>query len=131
MGSKTQERTPRLPSSKTPLWAIVLIAGSTFLLSAGQVLLKQSTKQGYPSLFQTLLSSYFIIGFVLYVIAAFLITIALKHGDLSVLYPVIALGFIWVTAASILFLGEPFFVHKAFGVFAIVLGVSCVGRGGR
>ena len=45
-------------------------------------------------------------GFALYGLSAALLVIALKYGELSILYPVIALTYVWVTALSVLIYNE-------------------------
>lgn len=113
-------------SGNTPLWAIILVIACTFFLSAGQILLKLSTEHAtFPLVF---LHPTFLIGGVLLVAAGLLITFALKHGELSVLYPFIALGFIWVTVAGIILFGEQPSAHQLFGTALIIAGVSLIGH---
>ena len=71
-------------------------------------------------------------GFCLYGINTVLLVLALRHGHLSVLYPIIALTYVWVTILSPMFFHDdhlnPF---KVTGVSLIVLGVSMIGAGSR
>ena len=71
-----------------------------------------------------------ILGFVCYGLGAILLIIALKYGDLSLIYPFIALSFVWVNIASIFLFGEFISTINWIGIAAIMLGVSLIGYGG-
>jgi multidrug transporter EmrE-like cation transporter len=60
-----------------------------------------------------------------------LLIIALREGQLSVLYPIIALTYVWVVILSPMFFHDPINLLKAIGVGVIVLGVSMIGWGSR
>ena len=105
--------------ARTPPWAIGVVVTCTLLMTAAQVLLKTGlSAASWPTM---------LIGICLMVTGGFLLTIALKHGELSVLHPVLSLSFVWVLLASA-WLHEPLGVHQYLGVGVIVLGVSLVGR---
>ena len=70
-----------------------------------------------------------IFGYILYALGAVIMIIALKYGDLSVIYPFLALSFVWVFLISIIFLGETILFVNWAGLFLIILGVSFIGRG--
>ena len=110
--------------------AIFLILFCTLLTSSGQLLLKIGTNSLQLSL-QALLSNWpLILGLVLYGIGAIVMIIALKYGELSILYPFIALSFVWVMILSIFFLQETVSLWNWAGVAAILVGVSLIGKGG-
>jgi drug/metabolite transporter (DMT)-like permease len=67
----------------------------------------------------------------LYAISAMLLIIALKGGELSVLYPIIALSYIWVILASTIVLKENISTLRWAGVGIIFAGVTIVGIGGK
>jgi len=71
------------------------------------------------------------IGLACYGIFTLLITLALRDGELSVLYPVISLTYIWVVFLSVLVLHEPLTPWKLAGVALICLGVAFLGSGGK
>ena len=60
-----------------------------------------------------------------------LLVLALKDGELSLLYPVIALTYVWVTALSLLLLHDKPNPYKLIGIAIIVIGVSVLGRRGK
>jgi drug/metabolite transporter (DMT)-like permease len=81
--------------------------------------------------FSSIFNLYLISGLVFYAIGAVLLIIALKYGDLSMIYPFIALSFIWVTILSTYIFNEHVSVINWLGIIAILLGVSLIGQGGR
>lgn len=56
---------------------------------------------------------------------------ALRDGELSILYPVIALNYVWVTILSVLLFRESINVFKLIGISTIVFGVIVLGRSSR
>lgn len=71
------------------------------------------------------------IGYCLYGIFAVLMVYALRHGELSILYPVIALTFVWVSILSTIIFHEAMNPMKIAGITVIVAGVAVLGWGGR
>ncbi len=118
----------------TKPWAIGLILISTFFTATGQFFFKLGAELLPANLFDVgaLLSNWQLeVGLVFYAVAFALLILALRGGELSVLYPFVSLGFVWVTAVSVFILGEPFSALKALGICAIIIGVSCIGWGSR
>ena len=72
-----------------------------------------------------------LIGYALYGINTLLLVLALREGELSMLYPIIALTYVWVILLSYTLLHEPQNWYKNAGICAIVAGVAVLGRGGR
>ena len=68
-------------------------------------------------------------GVGLYAIGTILFIPALKGGELSVLYPFVALNYIWVSLLSVKFLGEKMNRFKWLGIALIIIGVSFIGLG--
>ena len=71
------------------------------------------------------------------ILGAVLFTIALRDGELSVLYPVISLTYVWVAILSVPILHENFNLYtwkgasKIVGIMTIVSGVAVLGRGSK
>jgi drug/metabolite transporter (DMT)-like permease len=112
----------------TKTWAIALVVFTTLLTSSAQLMYKEGMNNFS---FSNILTNYWLFaGAATYVIGAVILLIALKGGELSVLYPIIATSYIWVCLLSVRF-GEVMNPFKWVGVVAIVLGVSLIGIGGR
>jgi multidrug transporter EmrE-like cation transporter len=67
------------------------------------------------------------VGYALYGINTVLMAYALKGRELSRLYPIIALTYVWVTALSVVMLNEHVNIFRALGIGMIVTGVSILG----
>ena len=67
-------------------------------------------------------------GYSCYGISTVLLVGALREGQLSILYPVIALTYVWVCILSVFYLHESMNVYKLVGIAVIVLGVAILGR---
>ncbi len=67
-------------------------------------------------------------GYALYGVSTVLMVLALRDGELSMLYPIIALTYVWVTLLSYALLHEPANIYKNVGILTIVIGVAVLGR---
>src|SRR3989344_4822821 len=72
-----------------------------------------------------------LIGGLIYVAGAFIFIKAFRLGELSVVYPVMASGYIIVTILSIYFFGEIITMQKIMGITLITIGVVLIGIGGK
>jgi multidrug transporter EmrE-like cation transporter len=70
-------------------------------------------------------------GYALYGVNTLLLVLALREGELSMLYPIIALTYVWVTLLSYALLPEKPNLYKNVGIATIVVGVAVLGRGER
>jgi len=67
------------------------------------------------------------IGYSLYGVFTVLMAYALKGRELSRLYPIIALTYVWVMGLSVLMLHEHVNTFRILGIILIVAGVSILG----
>ena len=118
---------------KTKKWAIVLVAFTTLLNAVAQICFKLGVENFSELTFLSVITNYVLIGgFVLYGASAVILIYALRNGELSILYPVLALTFIWVSLLSNYFMPEDVMNYqKWLGVLLIFLGVSSIGVGSR
>ncbi len=68
-----------------------------------------------------------LLGIFCYAIGLFMGIIALRFGDLSVLYPLSSTTYIWVTLLSKYQLKERINFFKILGISSIIFGVSLIG----
>jgi multidrug transporter EmrE-like cation transporter len=116
----------------TQKWAIALIVFMTFITSTAQIFYKLAAVNFSLSVEGVLLNWPLWIGAILYVISSVLMVISFKGGDISVLYPLIALSYVWVSLASPrIFPADSMNTLKWCGVVAIIFGVSLIGLGGK
>ena len=72
-----------------------------------------------------------VFGYSLYGMSAVLLVLALRHGELSLLYPVIALTYVWVAILSVMVFHENMSPVRIAGIATIVVGVAVLGRGNK
>jgi len=68
-------------------------------------------------------------GLSLYGFSTVLLILALRDGELSLLYPVISLTYVWVTIMSVMVFHESINVFKIAGIAVICAGVALLGKG--
>ena len=110
---------------------ILLAFLCTFFSSSAQVMLKFASAGIALSAAGLLANGYLYGALVLYGIGSILLIYALKMGELSVVYPVLATSYIWVILLSSIFFGETVNVPSLLGIATIFLGVTFIGLGGR
>jgi multidrug transporter EmrE-like cation transporter len=111
--------------------SVMLVFACTILGAAAQILMKTGMTHFEPRLAAILTNVPLIAGYALYGLNTLMLVLALRDGELSLLYPVIALTYVWVTLLSYWLLAERPNVLKNVGIAVIVIGVGVLGRGGR
>jgi len=114
---------------KTKLWAISLMVFTTLLTSVAQIFYKKGAEILAFNLIDLITNYPLIIGMILYAIGGVLMIISFRGGEVSVLYPIIATSYIWVSFLSIFFLNETMNLFKWVGVFIIFSGIVLIGYG--
>ncbi len=124
--------------------SFLLMFSCTLIGAAAQMLIKQGTAEmgahvtlaqvaHHPALFLDfvigmLRNIKLFAGYCLYGVNTFLIAVALKGRELSRLYPIIALTYVWVTFLSLIFFpDEHLNFFRAIGIAFVVGGVSILG----
>ena len=115
--------------------AIFLVLACTLLVAIAQYLIKLGANRlSHAGLMATMIGIFTIpqlfAGYCLYGIFTVLFVYALRHGELSVLYPLISLSYVWVTITAVLAFHESVNPFKIIGVAVIILGVAVLGFGG-
>ncbi len=108
----------------TSVRAITLAILCTILTTAAQILMKVGVGAG-GSPFELLLNPYLLGGVFSLIVAGVLMTFALGEGELSVIHPLLALGFVWVVLAG-LWIGESVKTTQYVGIGVILFGVSTI-----
>jgi multidrug transporter EmrE-like cation transporter len=113
--------------------SFVLVFLCTLVGAAAQMLIKTGastvTRPGFfGAVVAMLTNGPLFAGYCLYGLNTILMVLALKDGELSVVYPVIALTYVWVTLLSMMIFHEPMNLLKGIGIGVIVAGVAVLGR---
>ncbi len=112
--------------------SIALVVLCTVIGAAAQILMRFGAAELHGSTWADLLTNWALMaGYVCLAANTALLVLALRHGELSVLYPIIALTYVWVTILSPMFFGDTVNAYKIAGVALIVIGVSFIGIGSR
>ena len=115
----------------TKLWAFGLVLFCTLLTSAAQIFYKFGADKLEINFISLITNYYLIAGLFLYGIGAVLLITALKGGELSVLYPVIATSYIWVSFLSVRFFNDSINIYRWAGIITIIFGISFIGLGSK
>ncbi len=115
--------------------SFLLVFSCTVVGAFAQLLIKSgATHVTHPGFLAALIAMFtnppLFFGYCMYGFNMVLLVLALRDCELSMLYPIIALTFIWVTVLSMIVFHDHMNVYKGVGIGLIVLGVGVLGRGG-
>jgi multidrug transporter EmrE-like cation transporter len=123
--------------------AVLIVICCTLIIGAAQYLIKLGANQlaaqhsvngGTVSLEAAVMGIFtnpaIFSGYCLYGVFTVLFVIALRDGELSILYPLISLGYVWVAIIGVLAFHEAMNPLKLTGIAIIMAGVTVLGRGG-
>jgi multidrug transporter EmrE-like cation transporter len=85
--------------------------------------------KSHPGVAGMIANPVLIVGYGLYAAVTVLIVVAFKDGELSVLYPILSLSYLWVAVLSLFVFHDTLNAYKLIGVAVIVCGVAVLGRG--
>ena len=109
---------------------MLLVLLASFIGSFGAVFLKMGSaklRQGLSNIPNMRLAA----GVGMYLLSTCFFIVAIRNGELTVLYPLVSLGYVWTLLWSRLFFKEPLTRYKFLGLFLILVGVSFIGMGNR
>ncbi len=109
--------------------ALVFLA--SFIGSLAMVCLKSGAMRLELNVRALATNWYLAAGVALFVFSSFFFILGVRRGELTVLYPMVSLGYVWTLLWSRLFFGEPFTRSKFAGLALILAGVVCLGLGSR
>lgn len=113
----------------TPPSSIALVLMASFIGSFGAVFLKSGAGRLHRRWDTLLLNWRLAAGIGAFLVSSVFFVAGVKDGELSVLYPMVSLGYVWTMLWSRLFFGEPFTRGKFIGLAMILLGVTFLGLG--
>lgn len=127
---------PTIPASQsdtagTRRRSTIIVAACTVLGAIAQILFKVGVRHLVLTPAGLLTNLPLIAGCAFYGLFTVAMVLALREGELSMLYPIIALTYVWVTLLTYWLLKETPNLYKNLGIVTIVIGVAVLGRGGR
>jgi multidrug transporter EmrE-like cation transporter len=116
--------------SATPLSSVGLVLIASFIGSFGAVFLKSGA--GRANCVKSLIfNPRLIFGIFLFLVSTVFYLSGIRHGELTILYPMVSLGYVWTLLWSRIFFGEPLTTNKFAGLAFILLGIVFLGLGSR
>ena len=114
----------------TPLWAMGVVLLATVIGSFSSLLMKLGSEEFSIRRPWLIIKNYKLLGSIgISVITSVMFIFALRSGDLSVLYPLVAFTYIWIALLSMYFLKEKMNWYKWVVIGLIILGVAFIGLG--
>jgi drug/metabolite transporter (DMT)-like permease len=117
--------------------ALIMVLVCTLLNAASNILIKRglATLGDHPSMLAAAIGIFTVPmllgGFALLGASTVLFVLALRKGDLSLLFPVFTLSYVWVAILSVVILHESMNGLKITGLATIMAGVAVMGRASR
>lgn len=109
--------------------SVLLISSCTLISAAAQILMKigmtHVTKLD-PIALATNLP--LVGGYALYGVFCLMMILALRTGELSLIYPIISLAYVWVTVLSYFVFHDTINPLKLVGIVTVMVGVALLGR---
>jgi drug/metabolite transporter (DMT)-like permease len=115
----------------TKTFAIIMMILCTILTSFAQVFYKKASGSLSFNLLELIINYNLIIGLIMYAVAAVIMIIAFKFGEVTVLYPIVTLSYVWVSLLSVYFFNEVMTFYKWLGVLVIIIGIIFIAFGGK
>ena len=113
--------------------SLILVSLCTILGAAAQIMMKKGADPNIHGMIPTIVRIFtnlnLFLGYALYGVSAVLLVLALRKGQLSMLYPVIALTFVWVAILSVIIFHETLTPMRIAGITTVVCGVALLGWG--
>jgi len=110
-------------------WAPPLIIAGTVIGAFGAVYLKKGSAHLSRDFRDLSKNIELFFGVFMYGLSAVFYVAGVRGGELSVIYPLVATSYIWVSLLSVRMLGEKMNKYKWAGILLILLGVSVIGFG--
>ena len=109
--------------------SVLLVFFCTLIGAAAQIFFKLGANGlAKPTPIQIFTNPSLLLGYCLYGVSTMLLVLALRKGQLSLLYPIISLTYVWVTLLSMMIFKETLNPYKAVGLAIVVAGVAVLGR---
>ncbi len=116
---------------KTPVSSMLLVSLAALVGSFGAVFLKAGATRLELRLAALLSNWRLATGVALYLASSVLWVAGIRQGELTVLYPLSSLGYVYTMLWSRFFFGEKFTRNKFVGLALILCGVAMLGLANR
>jgi drug/metabolite transporter (DMT)-like permease len=114
--------------TETPLSSILLVFFGSLIGSIGMVFLKKASAHLHEG-FLRIINVNAALGVGLFLLSSVFYLKGISRGQLSVLYPMVSLSYVWALVWAKLFFHEKFTNQKFLGLGLVLAGVIFVGLG--
>ncbi len=111
------------------LWSGLLVLLAALIGAFGSMYFKKGADRLELTVQGLLRNSDLIKGVIVYGTSTVFYVIGLRGGELSVLFPLVSTGYVWVSLLSVKYLGERMNAMKWAGIGFIIVGVTLIGLG--
>ena len=113
----------------TPLSSILLVVTASVIGSFGAVFLKFGALNLELTVSGLLRNWRLLLGIALYLLSSAFFMAGIKNGELTILYPMVSLGYIWTMIWSRIVFKEPITQYKVMGLGMIIAGIAVLNMG--
>ncbi len=110
---------------------MLLVVTGSFIGSFGAVFLKSGAGKLTRNVLKLILNWRLAVGVALYLFSSYFYVLGLREGELTILYPLVSLGYIFTFIWSRIFFKEPFTTNKFIGLSLVVVGIVLLQLGNR
>ena len=111
------------------LTSLILLLIANLIGSYGAIQLKKGAVKFSFNLKKLIKNFNILFGVALYGVATVIYIFALKTGELSVIYPMVSMAYVFVALFSVKFLNEKMNKTRWIAIFIIILGITLIGLG--
>lgn len=115
----------------TPVSSMLLVLLASFIGSFGAVFLKSGAGRLHRNIGSLVWNYRLALGVVMFLLSSYFFVLGVRKGELTVLYPMISLGYVWTLVWSRIFFHEPLTRMKFVGLGMILFGIVLLAAGGR
>lgn len=105
-------------------WPVAVVLGCSMMGALAQIYFKKAMGFDWLQIFK---HWYIYAGILLYISAFVLYMYALRYENVSILYPIIALSYVWIVFLAAFMLDESISYQKMVGSGVIIIGVYLIG----
>lgn len=109
--------------------SVIIMIFCTVIAASAQLLFKEGSVVSESDPFNGMI--WVFVGLLFYALGAVLMIYAFKNGEVTVLYPIVTLSYVWVGLVSYHYFNEPMNLLKWAGIIVIVAGISIIGISSR
>ena len=114
---------------KTPISSMLLVVAASVIGSFGAVFLKFGAINLELTIMGMARNWRLMAGIALYLLSSVFFMAGIKNGELTILYPMVSLGYIWTMIWSRIVFKEPITQYKVMGLAMIIAGIAVLNMG--